>query len=209
MAKRVGLVAGITIAGIAAGCGASQPADTIPTPDPMPTAGLAGQEVTVFPLTMILGEETLGWEEALAPRREALDLADSLIAATLTSRVPEVNWVLPPALRRAADRAPGMLPQPDQMGTSLLRGTRVRDIPDPLRSQLRTLTGVAGDRWAFVPASLFYYRDAEGGGRAELTVVLADVRLGRIQWRTVAVGTGADPWVALWEALATLSPGVP
>ena len=78
-----------------------------PETAPLPTAGIAGQEVAVYPLTLVVSEETLGWSELLQPRRDALDHADSLIGAFLTERAPEVVWVLPEALRRAAGRAPG------------------------------------------------------------------------------------------------------
>ena len=66
---------------------------------PLPTAGLAGQKVVVFPLTLIAADEQLGWREPLTPRRAALDRADSVIGDILTSRSPEGTWVPPPGLR--------------------------------------------------------------------------------------------------------------
>lgn len=186
--------------------------ETAPVPEPalpLPTAGLAGQPVAVYPLTLLAAEETLGWQDALSPRRAALDRADSIMGALLTERSPEVQWVLPPALRRAAARAPGMLADPDRLATALLRGAKLEQIPDPLRSQMRALNGTAADRYAFVPAALVFVRTPEGTGRAELTLVLADVRTGRLGWRTVARGEGADPWAALEAAFKTLTPGLP
>ena len=41
------------------------------------------------------------------------------------------------------------------------------------------------------------------------TMVLVDVRFGRPSWRTVAEGVGTDPWMATWNALKTLVPGLP
>ena len=192
----------------ACGGGAHPSTGAEPETSPLPTAGIAGQEVAVYPLTLVVSEETLGWSEQLQPRREALDRADSLIAALLTERAPEVVWVLPEALRRAASRAPGMLANPDQMGTALLRSPLDR-VPDPLRSQLRTLTGMAGGRHALLPASLVFLSDSAGLGRAELTFAIVDVRTASVQWRTVASGVGDDPWVATWEALKSLVPGLP
>ena len=191
------------------GCGGRQPNNDVPPETaPLPTAGIAGQEVPVYPLTLVVSEEVLGWSDYLSPRREALDHADSLIAALLTERAPEVAWVLPEALRRAASRAPGMLANPDQMGTALLRSPLER-VPDPLRSQLRTLTGMAGGRYALLPASLVFLSDSSGMGRAELTLAIVDVRTAQVQWRTVANGLGHDPWEATWEALKSLVPGLP
>ncbi len=190
-------------------CGGGQPSDSVaPETAPLPTAGIAGREVTVFPLTLVVAEENLGWSEQLQPRREALDQADSLIATFLIERAPEVTWVLPAELRRVAGRAPGMLANPDQIGSALLRSP-MRRVPDPLRTQLRTLTGVAGGRHALIPASLVFRSDSGGLGRAELTLAIVDVRTASVQWRTVASGTGDAPWSATWAALKSLVPGLP
>ncbi len=191
-------------------CGGTKSAEEIePRPAaPLPTAGLAGEPVSVYPVTMMLAEDSLGWNDYVQPRREALDRADSLIALLLTERAPEVTWMLPDDLRRAARRAPGLLRDPDQMGTSILR-TPFDRTPDPLRSQMRQLSGVVGGNYALVPASLIFYAEPDGRGRAELTLVIVDVRLARTSWRTVATGKGSDPWQATWEALKTLVPGLP
>ena len=71
------------------------------------------------------------------------------------------------------------------------------------------LTGVAGGRYALVPASLVFTVTEEGRGRAELTLVIVDVRTGLVGWRTVAHADGDDPWLALRAALKTLTPGLP
>jgi hypothetical protein len=197
-----------------AGCGGGRQPDpqTAPVPAPalpLPTSAIAGQDVAVYPLTLVSAEATLGWEGQLSPRRATLDRADSIIGALLDERSPEVKWVLPPALRRAASRAPGMLGDPDRMSTALLRSPQLKQLPDPLRSEMRNLTGVAGGRYALVPASLLFYRTPEGRGRAELTLVMADVRTGVIEWRTTAHAVGDDPWTALRDAFKTLTPGLP
>lgn len=206
--RLLGALMFLTFTGLAA-CGGKQPSDDVaPVTAPLPTAGIAGREVSVYPLTLVVAEESLGWSEGLLPRREALDHADSLIASFLTERAPEVTWILPPQLRRAASRAPGMLANPDQIGTALFRHP-MEVVPDPLRSQLRTLTGVAGGRHALIPASLVFRSDSAGIGRAELTLAIVDVRTARVQWRTVASGRGSEPWGATWNALKSLIPGLP
>lgn len=194
----------------AAGCAKSQPAARAPGPvRPLPTAGIAGQRVAVYPLTMVGAVDELDWEDWLEPRRTALDRADSLLTSALSERSPEVEWVFPDELRRAARRGAPMLTNPDQMATSLLRSAGLRNIPDPLRSQMRNLTGVVGDRYALVPASLVFTTDDEGRGRAELTLVIVDVRTGTIGWRTVAHAAAAGPWEALRLALRALTPVEP
>ena len=206
MARRV-VIIGAVSAVLACGSSAATEGVAAP-PSPLPVGAILGVEVSVYPLTMILAEAALGWDERISPRDEALRRADSLLEVALTERAPEVTWVLPDELRRAARTAPGMLTDPDRMATSVFRNN-VRKIPDPLWSQMRRLTGVVGDRLALVPASLFFFADSLGGGRAELTVVLAEVRLGEVRWPTVAKGTGDTPWEALEAALETLAPGLP
>jgi hypothetical protein len=85
-------------------------------------------------------------------------------------------------------------------------------VPDPLRSQLRTLSALAGSgggRYALIPAGLIFRRAVGAVATAELTVVMVDVRTGRVGFRTVARGEGGDPWTALTRALKSLTPGVP
>jgi len=61
-----------------------------------------------------------------------------------------------------ARRAPGIAPDPDQMGTPFLRASNVVDVPDPLRYQLRTLMGLVGGRYVLVPAGLVFRRQPIG-----------------------------------------------
>jgi len=188
-----------------------QPPVPVPTA-PLPTAGLAGQKVSVMPLTLAAAEDTLHWEALIADRRTTLDKSDSIIGSLLTARSPEVTWVGPTELRRAARRAAGLAPEPDQMGTSFLRADQLIDVPDPLRYQLRTLAGLSGARFVLVPAGLVFRRapgSAAGVATAELSVVLVDTRVGRVQWRTTARGEGQDPWTALTRAVKSLTPGLP
>lgn len=210
MGRRLKLAFGfITVLGWAGCGGRSEPAESVVPASPLPTAGLAGQKVTVYPITLVTAARDLEWQDELGSRLQTLRRVDSVIAVALTERSPEVEWVLPDALRRAAERAPGLLTSPDRMSTAFLRHRGTSKIPDPLRSQMRSLTGVAGGRYALIPASLFYSRAPDGNGQAEITLVLADVRMGTIGWRTVARGEAEGPWVALWEALKTLTPGLP
>jgi hypothetical protein len=196
-----------------AACGgkkAAQEPTPVPTA-PLPTAGLAGQRVPLFPLTLVAAEDTLHWSAQLADRRVALDKCDSIIGELLTARAPEVQWVGPAELRRAARRAAGIVADPDQMGTAFLRAEALVDVPDPLRYQLRTLVGLAGGggSFALVPAGLVYRRTGHAAATAELSIVMVDTRLGRVGWRTVARGEGDDPWTALTRAVKALTPGLP
>jgi hypothetical protein len=146
-------------------------------------------------------------------RRTTLDKCDSILATLLAARAPEVTWVGPAELRHVARRAPGIAPDPDQMGTPFLRASNIVDVPDPLRYQLRTLMGLVGGRYVMVPAGLVFRQTVgrpEGRtATAELSVVLIDSRIGKIGWRTIARGEGDDPWTALTRAVKSLTPGLP
>jgi len=92
------------------------------------------------------------------------------------------------------------------MGQAMLRSPKLKDIPDPLRSSLRNLMAVVGGRAVMVPASLGFGRQADGRIRADLTLVVADTRSGKVLWRSPAVGSGADPQAALDAALTAVLP---
>lgn len=197
-------------------CGGKKKADEPPTPQelpptaPLPTAGLAGQRVALTPLTLVGAEDTLRWDSLLADRRAMLDKSDSIIGALLAARAPEVTWVGPAELRRTARRAAGVATDPDQLGTAFLRADKLIEVPDPLRYQLRTLVGLAGGRFAMIPAGLVYRRrPGRTDATAELSIVMVDTRVGRVGWRTVARGDGEDPWTALTKAVKSLTPGLP
>lgn len=175
----------------------------------VPTEALAGQQVALVPLTLVAADSTLQADTVYAPyrdRRAALLWADSLIGEAFIGRAPEVRWVLPAELRKLARRSPGIVGDPDAMGQAMLRSPKLRDIPDPLRSSLRNLMAVAGGRVAMVPAALGFGRDQDGRVRADLSLVAADTRSGKVIWRSLASGRGAAPGDALQAALDAALP---
>ena len=179
---------------------------------PVPTEGLAGQQVAVVPLTLVATDPAFQSDtlfDRYRDRRVTLSWADSVIGDAFVARAPEVKWVLPPALRKIARRAPGIVDDPDQMGQALLRARKMRDVPDPLRASLRKLTAVVGGRMVMVPASLGFTREADGAVRAELSLVAADTRSGKVVWRSVTLGSGPTPAGALTAALEAVLPLTP
>jgi hypothetical protein len=92
------------------------------------------------------------------------------------------------------------------MGQAMLRSPKLKEVPDPLRSSLRNLMAVVGGRVVMVPAAVGFGREADGRVRADLALAAADVRTGRILWRSLAVGSGATPRGALDAALAAVLP---
>ena len=203
---------------VALACGHPPAQNQTPAPTaPLPTTGISGQQVGILPVTIIAAEDSLHWDTVVAERQKA----DSVLTALLKARAPEVGWVSSDELRRSARRAPGIATDPEQMATPILRSPDIVRIPDPLRNQLRTLAAIAGGmRYVLVPAGLIYrhtairpYGDTASHhgntATAELAIVMVDVRVGRVEWRTVARGEGDDPWTALTRAVKALTPGLP
>jgi hypothetical protein len=174
------------------------------------TQALAGKTVAVLPITLVVADPAIQSDTGYAPyrdRRAALHRTDSLISEALLGRGPEVHWVLPPELRKMARRAAGFVPEPDEMGQAVLRSPKMTTIPDPLRSSLRSLLAIADGRIALVPAALGFGPEPDGRIRADLSIVLGDVRTGKILWRSLAWGRGKSPDEALNAALAAVLPG--
>jgi hypothetical protein len=86
-----------------------------------------------------------------------------------------------------------------------MRAHDLEDVPDPLRSSLRSLLAVAGGRYAFIPAALAFTPDSVGQ-RVDASLVLTDVRLGKVLWRTVTYASGSTPERALINALDAAFP---
>ena len=173
------------------------------------TQAVAGKTVGVLPLTLVVADPAVQSDTVYLEykdRRSALRRADSLIAEALLGRGPEVGWVLPPELRKMARRSAGFVPDPDQMGQAVLRAPKLTVLPDPLRSSLRSLLAIADARLALVPASLGFGPEPDGQLRADLSLVLADARTGKVLWRSLALGRGRTPDEALNAALAAVLP---
>ena len=181
----------------------------LPAVQTLATAPLAGQTIAVLPITLVVADPALESDTLYRnyrERRAALLRADSLIGAGIQTRGPEVNWILPPELRKIARRSAGFVEDPDQMGQAILRSPSLTKVPDPLRSSLRGLVAMVDGRMAFVPASLGFGPEGNGQIRADLSLVLADGRSGKILWRSLAHGRGANPDQALSAAVAAVLP---
>lgn len=194
----------------AATAAAAQSAPPKP-PKALNTLALAGEAIAVLPLTLTAVDPAVARDSTLASLRDRQAVrrwADSLIGGGLQERAPEVTWVLPAKLRQIARRNPGMVAEPDQMGQSILRSPKLKRVPDPLRTNLRSLTAFTGGRFAIVPAALAFVRDTSGVLRADLSIALADSRTGAVAWHALTWGMGASPDEALYAALAAVLPAV-
>lgn len=207
MARRLVLL----IAAAVLGCSSNPESEPLVQPEtrPLPAASYAGRKVAVFPVTYMVAQEELEWNEALGGREDRMLRADSLFEEFLLERVPEVDWVFPRALRRAADRAPGMLRDPDRIGAAVLRDPAIQKVPDPLISNMRNLIGLVGERIALVPAAVIFGEPTDTtleGGMVKFTVSVVDVRQKTVVWFGSAYGVADDPWEALRIALDEFLP---
>ncbi|HSE67178.1 MAG TPA: hypothetical protein VLB12_09335 [Gemmatimonadales bacterium] len=204
------LVLLLLAAGLACG-GRNEPEEASPKhekPEPihaLATAPLAGQVVAVIPLTILVGDEEMMAQAPFNDHTKAVAWGDSIIQQRILSLAPEPKWVFPPELRRIAHRAVGVAPDPDHMGQGIMRAPDLEDVPDPLRSSLRNLLAVAGGRYAFIPAAISFTPDSVGL-RVDAALALADVRLGKVIWRTVTYASGTTPERALTNAIDAVFP---
>lgn len=176
-----------------------------PVTQPIVTAAIAGQGVAILPFTMLIVEPEVEPGAVVGDRAALLRWADSLLFEAAQSRAPEVQWIPPQELRKLARRGAGLLPDPDQMGQSIMRSWSLTSVPDPLRSNLRRMTAMAGGwRYVLIPASLIFKPDSTGELTANLSILLADTRTGRVVWRSVAKGSGGTQDQVLGKAVATV-----
>jgi hypothetical protein len=177
-----------------------------PVTQPMVVAAIAGQSVALLPASMVVVEPTVPAGTVIQPRPELLKWVDSLVAESFAMRAPEAHWIVPADLRRIYRRGGGLVPNPDQMGQSLMRTWGIVVVPDPLRSNLRRLVSMTDGRYVFIPASLVFAVDSAGSLAADLAAVLVDTRTGRVVWRSVAKGRDGTAEQVLGKALATIFP---
>lgn len=178
-----------------------------PVTQPLVVNAVAGQGVAIVPVNMLIIEPEVPPGTFTLAKPALLRWVDSLLFDGATSRAPEVKWIPPQELRRISRRAGGLMPDPDQMGQSIMRSWGISSVPDPLRSNLRRLLAVAGgSRYAMIPASVVFKADSAGALSVDLAILLADVRTGRVVWRSVAKGTGGTPEQVLGKAVVTIFP---
>lgn len=180
----------------------------MPPPAAMNTQGIAGQVVGVFPATLVVARDSLVGAVPFTSRASGNAWVDSLLIDGLMMRAPEVNWNSPAQLRAIARRAPGIAQDPDRMGQAALRDPGIEKVPDPMISNLRTLMGIAGGRYAFIPSAMSFQHDSTGAVEAHANFVGVDTRLGTVIFRSYIIAAGPTPTAALDAVLAVLLPSV-
>jgi hypothetical protein len=178
-----------------------------PVTQPLLTASIAGQGVALLPVTLVIAEAPVRTGELAQERVALIRFADSLFIEGMLTRAPEIQWIPPADLRRMARRSGGLVADPDRMGQAVMRSWSLTSVPDPLRSNLRKLVSIAGgSRYAFIPASVVFRADSAAPLGADLSVLLADTRTGRVVWRSMAKGAGGSAAEAIERAIETIFP---
>jgi hypothetical protein len=168
--------------------------------------GLAGQTVAVLPFTLVVRDTALAHPVLQRDRVEVLRWADSVFGDALVLLAPEIGWMLPPELRRVARRNVGVVQDPDRMGHAVMRSPQLTSVPDPTRSQLRTLVAFFDGRLVLIPAGLVLGPGDAGQVEATLDLVIADARTGRVGFRARLTGLGPTPDEALTALVRRLFP---
>jgi hypothetical protein len=166
-----------------AACGGSKPAESTPSPETHPLAGIVGQNVIVAPLQALRIPAEVGWP-AVAPR-PTLARFDSVFADTLKERVGNRAWVFADALLKAAANNPTYATDPRALAVNPLRseGLKIDDrLPEPLASQLRTMIALQDARLVLIPTDLTIERTPTGLGRPVVRLVLVDPRTSVVRW---------------------------
>lgn len=201
--QRITRLSFLTLATIAAACGASggRSSSVAPAPSTPPLASLVATGAIVAPTFSVSIPTDLSGR--IGDAREVLRELDSAIAGALAARGLQHGWLLPSDLATSYKRNPTYAPDPYALAEQPLRSaafTVGSRLPEPLASQLRTMIALHEDaRMVLLPVQLSFERaeNAPNALRASLKVAVVDPRFSEARWvgvvRTAAAN--ADPHV--------------
>ncbi|MDQ3674267.1 MAG: hypothetical protein M3365_07820 [Gemmatimonadota bacterium] len=169
---------------------ASQPTNQVSAAgeQPSPTASrplerMAGQQMLVLPVQYLSFQDSLGWHQSVPNRGAYLARLDTVIASTLTARGLGQAWTFGPEVARAARLNSIIMPDARALSAEWLRGRLLADqtVREPLASQVRSLVGLKGSRYALLPVEIRFASE-RGTGVATLRLVMIDSRLAQVRW---------------------------
>lgn len=182
------LLLGTVIAATLA-CGSSQKGDSPepPAPEARPLAGLVAQKIVITPAFALHVAPELGWASGIGRREAILRQLDTAIVTALDERGLRGRWVFPADLVRSWHLNPTYATDPYDLAEQPLRSPSFvvgSPLPEPLASQLRTISALHDGRLILAPVELRLDRAAATGtaGRAVLRLVLVDSRLSQARW---------------------------
>lgn len=169
---------------------------------PLPAAGLAGAPVLILPLVGLEAGPGVEGDGDIGPNAKAR--VDSVIAVTLTKRVPAVPWMAA-GTARARVEADSSLPHLDSLPMHLLPLRALMTVSPELIEPLRSLITITQGRYVMAPVRVTWRPGANGLKRAEFTVLLIDARVGAVAWKSDVAGEDTTPLGALMQAVWMLT----
>lgn len=183
------------------------PAPAPPPPPPSPLALFAGRKVAVFPLQRIAaGDSAAAQPVSAAAVRPRGAVFDSAFTRVLEERGLASQWVLPPAMVRAAQRE--VVNRTDAralavQGLGPQRRPNDLEVREPLASQLRALIALTDARWVLVPIEARVSPSSDGRRTAKVRLALIDGRGGQVLALPEATGAAAADEAAALATVAT------
>lgn len=171
------------VVALSVACAAKPPQTTAPPVATPPLERMAGTEMVVFPVQYFSATDTLGWQAQIPNRADFLAALDDQIEAALTKRGVGQTWTFGREIARASKVNSMVMRDARALSAEWMRGRIMVDDPirDPLRSQIRGLVGLKGQRYALLPVEL-KLENRGGMGVAKLRVVMIDSRMAMIRW---------------------------
>lgn len=129
---------------------------------------------------------------------------DSTIGATFARIVPDSPWLDAKTIRSRAE-ANRSLPHPDSMPMHLLPLKAAETVPATLMNQIRAVAKLHPARYHLVPGRVTYRATRNGRARAEVSLVMIDVKIGWVLWRSDFAGEGETELNAVAAGLQRLT----
>ena len=112
---------------------------------------------------------------------------DSAIGAHFARIVPDSPWLDANTIRSRA-QANRSIPHPDSMPWQLLPLKAAETIPKVLMEQIRAGAKIHPARYHLVPGHVTYRATRTGLARVEMSLVMIDVKIGWVLWRSDFAG---------------------
>ena len=178
------------------GGGRSAPQSAAPAEAPLNS--FASMRLIVLPAQGVRAGDAMGWAAKTGERRVFLASVDSALETAVKAKGLS-SWVLASDLARTARRNPMYATNPADIRAAdavrFLERQRDENIPEPVASQLRTLSGFHDARYALIPVEVrFEPGSTSGTGRAILRMAVLDVRGSRLVFIGDIGGTDAPEY---------------
>jgi hypothetical protein len=163
---------------------------------------LPGAPVMLLPTIVLVADSgAVGASETGFAAKVRLD---SAIATTFANLVTDTPWLGANEVRSRAEANPS-LPHPDSMPMHLLPLKAAETVPRPLMTQIGALAKIHPGRYILVPGRVTYKATRTGRARVEASLVMIDVKIGWVLWRSDFAGEADTELNAIAVALRRLT----